>query len=60
MQKTRDKGQQENSRISCRWRDKENADRQKLSRTKIFLRPYEMDVGGRGNFQGSKNQFRTS
>ena len=30
--KTRDKGQQEKSRISCRGRDKETADRQKLSK----------------------------
>ena len=32
--KTRDKGQQEKSRISCRCRDKETADRHKLSRRK--------------------------
>ena len=37
--KTRDKGQQEKSRISCRCRAKETADRQKLSRRKIMAKP---------------------
>ena len=36
--KTRDKGQKEKSRISCRCRDKETADRHKLPRRKIMAK----------------------
>ena len=54
------KDHRKKSRISCRCRDKENADEQKLSRKKkIFLRPYEMDVGARGTFQGSSHVYKT-
>ena len=52
------KDNRKKSRISC-CRDKENADRHKLSRRKIFLRPYEMDVGARGTFQGSSHTYET-
>ena len=42
--KTRDKGQREKSRISCRCSAKETADRQNLSRRKIIVKPCLLNV----------------
>ena len=42
--KTRDKGQREKSRISCRCSTKETADRRNLSHRKIMAKPCLLDV----------------
>ena len=55
--KTRDKGHQEKSRISC-CRDKEAADRQKLSRRKIMANHVknEQHIGAKKTYDSKNNE----